>query len=569
MMKIVRIGTRGSKLALYQAYRVKRELEEQFSDITFEIKIIKTKGDKILDVPLSKIGDKGLFTKELEVAMFDGEIDMAVHSLKDLPTVFPEGAKLGAVLKRGDFRDALISSNNRTLKSLTTDDVIATSSLRRKAQLLRINKDFKIVEIRGNVNTRVRKMEEGYCDVMVMASAGLERLEMGEYISEKLDPEIMIPACSQGAIAIEIREDDAFIEGVLSKINDQLTSIATQAERSFLRTLEGGCQIPVGSYSKIEGDQFHITGFISSIDGSQYLRDVANGNLKDAVEISTKLAKSLYEKGGKKILEAIRDSNFIEAQANLPLLDKIIISTRAIESGDTLPDILKARGAKLLALPMIEIITTQLKRRDQNVMRNLDYFNWVFFTSKNGVVNFFKHLLEIKGNTELPDTLKIAAIGGKTAIELDYYGYAPHFISKGNTSEEMLDQFYSEHKPNNLNILLSLGDLADDTLINRLFVENEISRINVYETIKPKTADLEILNRIKNDQYDMIVFTSPSTFQNFCSFYEMNLIKKLKMASIGSTTTSAIKDEGFDPLFTARTSNAEGLRDAIIEYYKS
>lgn len=569
MMKIVRIGTRGSKLALYQAYRVKRELEEQFSDITFEIKIIKTKGDKILDVPLSKIGDKGLFTKELEVAMFDGEIDMAVHSLKDLPTVFPEGAKLGAVLKRGDFRDALISSNNRTLKSLTTDDVIATSSLRRKAQLLRINKDFKIVEIRGNVNTRVRKMEEGYCDVMVMASAGLERLEMGEYISEKLDPEIMIPACSQGAIAIEIREDDSFIEGVLSKINDQLTSIATQAERSFLRTLEGGCQIPVGSYSKIEGDQFHITGFISSIDGSQYLRDVANGNVKDAVEISTKLAKSLYEKGGKEILEAIRDSNFIEAQANLPLLDKIIISTRAIESGDTLPDILKARGAKLLALPMIEIITTQLKRRDQNVMRNLDYFNWVFFTSKNGVVNFFKHLLEIKGNTELPDTLKIAAIGGKTAIELDYYGYAPHFISKGNTSEEMLDQFYSEHKPNNLNILLSLGDLADDTLINRLFVENEISRINVYETIKPKTADLEILNRIKNDQYDMIVFTSPSTFQNFCSFYEMNLIKKLKMASIGSTTTSAIKDEGFDPLFTARTSNAEGLRDAIIEYYKS
>ncbi|MDP3519758.1 MAG: hydroxymethylbilane synthase, partial [Hydrogenophaga sp.] len=176
MEQTIRIGTRGSQLALYQANVVKEELALKFPGLNFQIVVIKTKGDKILDVPLSKIGDKGLFTKELEIAMFDNEIDMAVHSLKDLPTRFPEGVVLGAVLKRGEVRDALISSSPRRLKELTTDDIIATSSLRRKAQLLRINKDFKIVEIRGNVNTRIRKMEEGYCTVMVMAGAGLQRL---------------------------------------------------------------------------------------------------------------------------------------------------------------------------------------------------------------------------------------------------------------------------------------------------------------------------------------------------------------------------------------------------------
>ncbi|HZK93651.1 MAG TPA: hydroxymethylbilane synthase, partial [Prolixibacteraceae bacterium] len=291
---ILRIGTRGSKLALFQAYQVKDELQLHYPDTEFIIEIIKTKGDKILDVALSKIGDKGLFTKEIEESLFKHEIDLAVHSLKDLPTVFPEGAKLGAVLKRGDIRDALISTNGRKVADLTADDVIATSSLRRKAQLLRINKDFKIVEIRGNVNTRIRKMEEGHCDVMVMAAAGLQRLEMAEYITDLFEPEVMIPACSQGAIAIEIRENDTVTEEIISKINDEATLIATNSERAFLRTLEGGCQIPVGSYTRIDGDTFHITGFISSIDGTQYIKDSAEGNISQAMYISMKLAKSLY-----------------------------------------------------------------------------------------------------------------------------------------------------------------------------------------------------------------------------------------------------------------------------------
>ena len=565
---ILRIGTRGSKLALYQAYRVKDELQVHYPDTEFTIEIIKTKGDKILDVALSRIGDKGLFTKEIEEALFNHEIDMAVHSLKDLPTVFPEGAKLGAVLKRGEIRDALISTNGRKIADLTSKDVIATSSLRRKAQLLRINKGFKIIEIRGNVNTRIRKMEEGYCDVMIMAAAGLQRLEMGAYISDLFEPEVMIPACSQGAIVVEIREKDPVTEEIISKINDEKTLIATNAERAFLRTLEGGCQIPVGSYTRIVGDTFHITGFISSIDGTQYIKDSAEGNISQAVYVSMKLAKSLHNRGGGEILKAIRDENIVFAQSDVSLKDKVIISTRAIESGDSLPDLLKACGVKLLPLPMIEITPAQLDPQAIQHLSHLDRFDWIFFTSKNGVINFFKHLIDVKGNTELPKTVKLAVIGYKSGLELEYYGYTPTLICDENTSDELLAQFYKKYQPQNLNILLSLGNLADNTLSNRLSTENTVQRVNIYQTVKPDHADPVIIEIIKNGLYDLIVFTSPSTFTNFCSYFNLDQIGKLKMASIGTTTSCAIQKAGFEPLITAKKSNAEGLRDAIIEYYQ-
>ncbi|VAW24301.1 Porphobilinogen deaminase [hydrothermal vent metagenome] len=568
MNNIVRIGTRGSKLALYQAYRVQSELEDQFPDKTFEIVIIKTKGDKILDVPLSKIGDKGLFTKELEIALFNNEIDMAVHSLKDLPTIFPDGAKLGAVLKRGNVSDALVSLDNRKLKNLTPDDIIATSSLRRKAQLLKINKDFKIVEIRGNVNTRIRKMQEGYCNVMIMAAAGLQRLGMGEYITEVIDPETMIPACSQGAIAIEVRENDPFIEEVISKINHKETYITTQAERAFLRTLEGGCQIPVGSFSKISGNKFHITGFISSIDGSKFLRDSSSGNINDAVQISTGLANSLNNRGGKEILESIRNINLSVAESNLPLKNRIIISTRAKESTDSLPGILTKEGARVFSFPMIEITSPVLGDVEIRYLKNIGRYNWIFFTSKNGVSHFFKQLIEVGGSTELPGSLKIAVIGEKTSAELDYYGYAPDFISTGNTSSAgLLDSFYEKYNPKNLKILLALGNLADNTLFNRLSDENIVDRVNVYNTIKPGKVDSGILNIIKNDKYDLILFTSPSTFYNFSSYFTKDEMQNMKIASIGQTTTNAISNSGFEPLFTAKKPNIEGLKEAIIEYY--
>jgi hydroxymethylbilane synthase len=305
-MAKIKIGTRGSQLALYQANRLKSELKQQFPDTDFEIVIIKTKGDKILDVALSKIGDKGLFTKEIENALLDKRIDMAVHSLKDLPTILPEGLKLGAVLKRGEYRDALVSLSGKKLSDLTENDVIATSSLRRRAQLLKINPDFNIIDIRGNVNTRIDKMKNGFCTAMIMAAAGLQRLNLDEYISEILNEEQVIPAVSQGIIAIESREDDKEIDAYLQKINHQQSFLAGTAERKFLNVLEGGCQIPVGCYTRFDKDNFSIYGFISKPDGSDYISGQLSGKKENAEKIAENLSKSFLEKGAFKIVEFLR-----------------------------------------------------------------------------------------------------------------------------------------------------------------------------------------------------------------------------------------------------------------------
>jgi uroporphyrinogen-III synthase len=250
------------------------------------------------------------------------------------------------------------------------------------------------------------------------------------------------------------------------------------------------------------------------------------------------------------------------------LKDKIIISTRALEPGDSLPDLLKVCGAKLISLPMIEIAPSQLDTQMTEQLIHLEKVDWIFFTSKNGVINFFKHLIGVKGNTELPKTVKLAVIGYKTGLELEYYGYTPTFISDENTSDQLLNQFYKAYNPTNLTILLCVGNLADNTLSNRLSRQNKVERINVYQTVKPTYADPETIKIIKDDQYDLIIFTSASTFTNFCTFFSPDQIGRLKLASIGTTTTRSIQEAGFEPVLTAKKSSAEGLRDAIIEYYQ-
>lgn len=306
MNQTIKIGTRGSQLALYQAELTKKLLLEKFPEIRVEIVIIKTKGDKILDVALSKIGDKGLFTKEIETELLGGMVDIAVHSLKDLPTTLPEGLKLGAVLERAEFRDALVSKDGRKLSELTENDVIATSSLRRQAGLMRQNKNFKIVDIRGNVNTRLQKMNDGYCDAMIMAAAGLQRLNFDKYITEIIEPEVIVPATSQGVIAIESRINDLRIDAFLKEINHSETWNAIETERGFLRRIEGGCQVPVGCYTKIEGEKITITGFVAAIDGSEYLSDTETGLIENGKTTGIKLAEKLIAKGASRILADIR-----------------------------------------------------------------------------------------------------------------------------------------------------------------------------------------------------------------------------------------------------------------------
>jgi hydroxymethylbilane synthase len=307
MGRTVKIGTRGSKLALYQANRTKAALEKLFPEHHFLLEIIHTKGDKILDVALSKIGDKGLFTKEIELALLDGSIDMAVHSMKDLPALFPEGLKLGAVLERGEPREALVSNGKRNLSQLTEKDVIATSSVRRIAQLLKINPRFHIVDIRGNVDTRIKKWKSGYCTAMIMAATGLQRLGLDEAISELIDPQQMLPPPAQGIIAIESRKEDPFIDTLLQKLNHTESWIRGRAEYTFLETIQGGCQVPIACYSKVHEGQLTITGMVLSPDGTQHLTDTVRCpvNEKEAVASARHLANDFLERGALQIIAAI------------------------------------------------------------------------------------------------------------------------------------------------------------------------------------------------------------------------------------------------------------------------
>lgn len=308
MNKPIRIGTRGSALALYQARNVQAELERCFPDLPTEIVVIHTKGDKMLDVALSKIGDKGLFTKELEIALLQKKIDMAVHSLKDLPTCFPEGLQLGAVLERAEVRDALVSKHGKKLHELKPGDVVATSSLRRKAQLLAYNSALTIVDIRGNINTRLSKMDEGYCDATIMAAAGLERLKLTHRISEILDPAILVPAVCQGIIATEIRSDDADTENLTQGINHPETMLIAAAERLFLHSMDGGCQIPIGCFTTHRKGVFSFTGFVSDLKGEKTIRMTKTGRLENAQEIALHVSKQMKMQGATNILAEIRPS---------------------------------------------------------------------------------------------------------------------------------------------------------------------------------------------------------------------------------------------------------------------
>ena len=300
------IGTRGSKLALFQANLVKSKLEIAYPKLNVVINIIKTKGDKILDIALSKIGDKGFFTKEIQDALCNEEVDIAVHSLKDLPTELPKGSQLGAILERANHRDVLVSVDGKKLADFTSEDKIATSSLRRKSQLLQINKDVQVVEIRGNVDTRIRKMRNGHCQGMIMAAAGIERLGLHNHITEYLNENQMLTAPGQGAIAIEIRDGDNEILKILSVLNHTESVICVTAERSFLNRLEGGCQIPFAAHATIDGDILTVDGLVATLDGRKMQRETIKGNSKDAIQLGIDLADSIKNNGGNRILEEVK-----------------------------------------------------------------------------------------------------------------------------------------------------------------------------------------------------------------------------------------------------------------------
>ena len=299
------IGTRSSKLALWQADYVEAKLREKYPELPVVQKRMTTKGDRVLDAPLAKIGGKGLFTKELEQAMLAGEIDLAVHSLKDMPTELPEGLMLAAVTERFDPGDAVVSPRYQTLANLPQDAKVGTSSLRRRAQLLAKRPDLEIVSLRGNVNTRLKKLEEENFDAIILAVAGLKRLGFHDRITEILPREICLPAVGQGALAIEARAADEATLSLIAFLDDAATRAAARAERAFLARVEGGCQVPVGVYAEAADEALEMEAVIASIDGERLYRKKKAGSALDAEKIGRALAEELLAMGGKEILQEL------------------------------------------------------------------------------------------------------------------------------------------------------------------------------------------------------------------------------------------------------------------------
>ncbi|MDA8164818.1 MAG: hydroxymethylbilane synthase [Desulfobacteraceae bacterium] len=305
MKKTIRIATRKSLLALTQSTWIKEQIEARNPGVSVELVKIVTKGDKITDVPLAKVGGKGLFVKEIEEAMLRGEADLAVHSMKDVPAELPDGLFLGVVPQRENPRDAFVCHTCSRVRELPQKARVGTSSLRRRAQLAHLRPDLEIVDLRGNVETRLRKLDEGEFDAVILATAGLNRLGLSARITSHLAPEEMLPAVAQGALGLELRRNDPEVYGLISFLHHEETAVAVEAERAFLKRLEGGCQVPLGAYAELRGGKLTVTGLIAAVDGSELLRRSFTGPPKEAASLGVQLAEALLAMGGQRILAEV------------------------------------------------------------------------------------------------------------------------------------------------------------------------------------------------------------------------------------------------------------------------
>lgn len=304
-MKTLKIATRQSPLALWQAEHIRARLQELHPDLTVELVKFVTQGDKILDTPLAKIGGKGLFVKELEAALLDGRADLAVHSMKDVPMALPEGLTLAVICEREDPLDAFVSNQFEKFADLPQGARVGTSSLRRKSQILKQRPDLQIIDLRGNVGTRLGKLDEGQYDAIILASAGLKRLGLENRIRHTIEPNVSLPAVGQGALGLECRADDQEVLALIQPLLHIETDVCVRAERAFNAYLEGGCQVPIAGYATLQDGKIHIEGRVGSVDGQTLLRAELNDEIHNAQQLGENLARNLLEQGAGDLLKAL------------------------------------------------------------------------------------------------------------------------------------------------------------------------------------------------------------------------------------------------------------------------
>lgn len=545
----INVGTRTSLLARWQTDHVIEQLQVAWPDLEFTVHTFTTTGDRILDRPLPAIGGKGLFTEALESALRAGEIDIAVHSLKDLPVADPPGLTIGAILSRADVRDLLVSRHGFTLETLPEGAVVGTSSLRRQAQLLAARPDLQVRSIRGNVQTRIRKVMEGDYDAAVLASAGVERLGLDQHLGQHLSLKAMLPAPGQGALAVQCRADDEDVLAFLASINEEPVRAAVTAERAFLLALGGGCAVPVAAYAHAQNGGWHLEGLVADPEGAPLLR-VAESGLDPQV-LGEDLAGQAVLAGAGRILDRIK-----------PLRNKRILITRSAEQAGPFAERLAALGADPLLFPVIAFIPCEPESLRAYLQR-LEFYSWIIFTSANAVRFFFEVYDALENRPPLP---RIAAVGQITGDLLQVRNLIPDFVPDVFTGEALA---------------AGLGDLTGQRIllpraragrpqIVRELVERggTVDDVPLYETVtaEPTKAALAEINR----GVSVITFTSPSGVRNFRKILQEAgidadaLLAEALTVCIGPSTAEQLQEFGRDADLVPNTYTVDGMIEAMI-----
>ncbi len=552
-MKKIIIGTRGSQLSLVQTNLIKDHLQSLLPQTLIEIKIITTKGDKNMNpVPLDSVG-KGWFTKEIDKALLAGEIDMAVHSLKDLSEILPKGLVIAALPIREDAREALVARSGLPLLKLKKGSVIGTDSTRRKAQILHKRPDLIVESIRGNVNRRLEKLDNGEYDAVFLAVAGLKRLGLTSRITEYFDETDIIPSPGQGALAVVIRKSNTALYTTLKKLNDPTTVAAVKAERAFSKAIGGGCKMPVGAYAKIVEDTIIMHAVVGSLDGTYLEID----SIKGSILTPAKLGKIIASR----LLETCKNW-YIQ---NDPIPPAYVVITRPLED-DTFAKEIKDMGLQPLLYPTIEITKNTLLKNSKDYLHNLAPYDWLLFTSRHGVRYFLETLAELEIDPQILQKKHIGAVGPKTAEELKKHQLTVQFIPSEFTTEDLANQL---PEINGKRILLPRSDIATPILAEQLEKRGAtVVTVPIYKTEFVTKPNAVFEQQLSNNTIQCITFTSPSTVEGFLASIDSKRKSKvlsLPVVAIGPVTAKAVQEKGFTTIYTADTYTTEGMLTKLKE----
>jgi hydroxymethylbilane synthase len=555
------VGSRKSALAMWQTHHIVDRLKECWPELAIEIRTYVTEGDKNLESSLPEIGGKGVFTEQLERALELREIDLAVHSLKDLPVESGPAFTIGAIASRSDVRDCVVARNGWTLDTLPHGAVVGTSSIRRQAQLLAMRPDVTVKPIRGKVETRVRKVFEGQYDAAILAATGLLRLELGGHISQFLSADVFLPAPGQGALAVQCRAGDEETLRLLSRIDEPPLRDAVTAERVFLQQLGGGCSAPIAAHAVTREGRVRMVGLVGSPDGTHIVRVEGEGS--DAAELATALAGRAMQEGARAILDSFRAVHPADGPA--VLRGRRVVVTRPREQAAELCQRLQDMGAVPICAPAIRIEPMADPTPLQDAIDNIGSFDWVVFTSVNAVEVFCERW-DRAGRTNLP--AKVAAIGTATARALLERGIEPDF---------MPEQFVGDALARDLpilpgqTVLLPRAEIARRETVDLLVQRGaQVTDLPVYRTI-PESISAAVMDEIRHG-VDAILFTSESTVKSFVSAVRgqlpgSGLTESARIACIGPVTAGAARELGLRVDAVASVHTTTGLLESLTEAF--